>query len=166
MRQILRATRVFAAVVHGRVSGLGIGLACAGLLLGCGTKDAEPPPAQPVQPGYGQPPGAYPAQQPYPAQQQPYPAQQQYPAQQPYPAQPAPGYPAPQPSYPAPATTAPGAAGTAAPMGFPCTNDVPCLAHRCNVAAGRCAFPCQSSSDCMPGFQCITPACIPGAPAQ
>jgi hypothetical protein len=60
---------------------------------------------------------------------------------------------------------------TPAPMAFPCNADATCLSHRCNVQAGRCAWPCQTNNDCNPGFQCVAPACIPamggtGAPTQ
>ncbi len=143
-------------------------IACATVVLGCASKE-EPPPAQPgqPQPGYGQAPSGYPAQQ-YP--QQPYP-QQQYPqGQQQYPQQPAAGYPPPQqPGYPAPAAPAPATTGTTSqpsPIAFPCSTDAQCLSHRCNVAAGKCAWPCQTANDCAPGFQCMAPTCIPGAPAQ
>jgi hypothetical protein len=46
-------------------------------------------------------------------------------------------------------------------MAFPCQNDTTCLAHKCNVQAGRCAWPCQSNNDCQPGFQCMAPQCVP-----
>jgi hypothetical protein len=58
---------------------------------------------------------------------------------------------------------------TPAPMAFPCQADATCLGHRCNTQAGRCAWPCQSANDCQPGFQCISPACVPAmgaAPTQ
>lgn len=138
-------------------------IACAGAVLGCSAKE-DPPPVQPgQQPGYGQQPSGYPAQQQYPQQQYP-----QQPPQQ-YPQQPAAGYPQ-QPGYPAaPAAPAPATTGTTSqpsPIAFPCSTDAQCLSHRCNVAAGKCAWPCQSANDCMPGFQCMAPTCIPGAPAQ
>src|SRR5690606_4943635 len=125
-------------------------------LLGCGGSEPEPqtPPAQATYPypqaTYGQ---QYPQQQ-YPQQQYP---QQQYPQQQ-----------YPQQQYPqAGSPTAPAPAGTMsepAPYSFPCQSDAQCLAHRCNVSAGKCAWPCQSNADCQAGFQCMAPACIPGGP--
>jgi hypothetical protein len=156
MRNFRRGAAVF-SVRSLALTGL---LGCAGVVLGCSAKE-DPPPAQP-QPGYGQQPGGYPAQQ-YPQQQ--YPQQ----PQQPYPQQPAAGYPAQQPGYPAPAAPAPATTGTTSqpsPIAFPCSTDAQCLSHRCNVAAGKCAWPCQTANDCMPGFQCMAPTCIPGAPAQ
>jgi hypothetical protein len=124
----------------------------------CSKNEEQPPPAQPGQyPAYQQQPG-YPAsgqpqqypqqqypQQQYPQQQQPYPAQQQ-----PYPATPAPG--------------APGATSQPSAVAFPCQTDVQCLSHRCNVQVGKCSWPCQTNDDCQPGFQCVTPACVPMLP--
>jgi hypothetical protein len=60
----------------------------------------------------------------------------------------------------------PGAAPAAAlsqpsPLALPCSTDVQCLTHRCNVAAGKCAWPCQTDNDCMPGNACIAPTCLP-----
>lgn len=136
-------------------------------------KDEQPPPVQPgqyqQQPGYPAQPGQqqYPQQQPgYPAQQPGYPAQQPgYPPAQPgYPATtpaPAPGYPA-APASPAPATGAP--TSTPSAVAFPCQTDVQCLSHRCNMQVGKCAWPCQSNDDCQPGFQCVSPACVPALP--
>jgi hypothetical protein len=140
----MRNSRRRAAVFAVRRLALTGSIACAAGVLGCSAKEDPPP----VQPG----------QQQYP--QQP---------QQQYPQQPAPGYPAQQPGYPAPAAPAPAATGTTSqpsPIAFPCSTDAQCLSHRCNVAAGKCAWPCQSANDCMPGFQCMAPTCIPGAPAQ
>jgi hypothetical protein len=136
----------------------------------CSKKDEQPPPAQPGQ--YPQQPGypAQPGQPGYPAQ----PGQPGYPAQQPgYPAQ-QPGYPPatqPAPGYPAAPAPAPGSApATGAPtsqpsaVAFPCQADVQCLSHRCNLQVGKCAWPCQSNDDCQPGFQCVSPACVPALP--
>lgn len=123
------------------------------------TQQAYPPQAaqpgyqQPAQPGYQQ---AAPVQPGYqqPAQPAAQPGYQQPPAQPGYPAQPAPAAPAAAPlSQPSPIAT-------------PCTADAQCLTHRCNVAAGKCAWPCQGSGDCQPGFQCVSPMCIPNMPAQ
>ena len=128
---------------------------------------------QPGQPGYGQQPG-YPQQQPgYPQQQPGYGQQPGYPQQQPgYPPQQQPGYPQQQPGYgqPAPQPTGmPPAGGTAgmnpAPQGVPCTSDAQCVTHKCNTAAGKCSWPCQGPADCAPGMQCLTPICVPSAPA-
>lgn len=47
------------------------------------------------------------------------------------------------------------------PFATPCQGDAPCLTHHCNIAAGKCAFPCQTDNDCMPGNRCIAPACLP-----
>lgn len=125
----------------------------------CSKNEEQPPPAQPGQyPPYQQQPG-YPAsgQQQYPQQQQQYP-QQQYPQQQqPYPAQQQP-----YPAAPAPAT--PGTASQPSAVAFPCQTDVQCLSHRCNVQVGKCSWPCQTNDDCQPGFQCVTPACVPMLP--
>jgi hypothetical protein len=41
---------------------------------------------------------------------------------------------------------------------------VQCLSHRCNLQVGKCAWPCQSNDDCNPGFQCVSPACVPALP--
>lgn len=133
-----------------------LGLAGTCLIGACSKNEEQPPPAQPGQyPAYQQPPA--------PGQQQPYPQQQPgYPAAQPgYPAQPQPGYPAPAP---APAPGAPTSQPSA--VAFPCQTDVQCLSHRCNVQVGKCSWPCQSNDDCQPGFQCVTPACVPALPQQ
>lgn len=29
------------------------------------------------------------------------------------------------------------------------------MTHRCNVRFGKCAFPCRSDIDCVPGAQCF-----------
>ncbi len=107
------------------------------------------------QPGYGQP--QY-GQQPGYGQPQPgYPQQQQ----------PPPGYPQPQPTVATPQpqpTGAPPATATGMnpnPQGFPCTSDAQCGTHHCNVAAGKCSFPCQGPGDCLSGMQCLTPICVP-----
>jgi len=124
------------------------------LALGACKKD-EPPPQNPGgfqqgQPGYGQPYG----QQPGYGQPQPG-----------YPPPTATGYPPPQPTAP-PATTAPPPAAAATgmnpnPQGFPCTSDAQCATHRCNVAAGKCSWPCQTAGDCAAGMQCLVPICVP-----
>jgi hypothetical protein len=92
-------------------------------------------------------------QQPY--GQQPY-GQQPY-GQQPYGQQPygqAPGQYQPPPQQQAPPSG----------LAIPCQNDSICGFHRCNVQAGRCAFPCAASTDCAGGFGCASGLCVPGAP--
>jgi hypothetical protein len=63
----------------------------------------------------------------------------------------------------------PPAGGTAgmnpAPQGLPCTSDAQCVTHKCNTAAGKCSWPCQGPADCAAGMQCLTPICVPSAPA-
>lgn len=142
-----------------RIAALGIAL--SGAIVACSKNEEQPPPAQPGQyPAYQQPGYPPPAgQQPYP--QQPYPQQPGYPAQ--------PGYPPPQqPGYPPQQTPPPGGAPTSQPsaVAFPCQTDIQCLSHRCNLQVGKCAWPCQSNDDCQPGFQCVTPACVPALPQQ
>src|SRR5690606_34441184 len=118
----------------------------AALVTGCGGSEPE---AQTPQQQYPQ--QQYPQQQ-YPQQQYP---QQQYPQQQ-----------YPQQQYPAAAPSA--TMSQPAEYAFPCQSDAQCVAHRCNVAAGKCAWPCQTAADCQPGFQCLSPQCVPalGTPAQ
>jgi len=60
-----------------------------------------------------------------------------------------------------PAATAGAALSTPNPLALPCTMDAHCLTHRCNVTAGKCAWPCQTDNDCMPGNACIAPTCLP-----
>ena len=143
----------------------------------------QQPGQYPQQPGqaYPQQPGQYPQQpgQAYPQQPGQYPQQpgQAYP-QQPgqYPQQPGQAYPpqpAPVPAQPVPGTAQPAPAPGQAPSqggmsepdprAFPCTadGDLVCGAHRCNVAAGKCAWPCQSPADCQPGNQCVATLCVP-----
>jgi hypothetical protein len=52
---------------------------------------------------------------------------------------------------------------TPSPLAFPCTSDAQCLTHRCNVPAGKCAWPCQTPNDCIPPNQCMAGQCIPAA---
>ena len=58
---------------------------------------------------------------------------------------------------PAPASTL----SQPGPLALPCKADVQCLTHHCNLAAGKCAWPCQTDNDCMPGNACIAPTCLP-----
>jgi hypothetical protein len=149
-----------------------MGVTSTCLIAACSKKDETPPAAQPgqypAQQGYPPAAGAeqYPQQPGYPAQQQPgYPAQQQpgYPPQQPgYPSQ----QPAAQPGYPAAPPAAGAPTSQPSPVAFPCQSDIQCLSHRCNVQVGKCSWPCQSNNDCQPGFQCVTPACVPALPQQ
>ncbi|HYQ41394.1 MAG TPA: hypothetical protein VER11_05495 [Polyangiaceae bacterium] len=62
---------------------------------------------------------------------------------------------------PAPATSAAPPLSTPNPLALPCTVDAHCLTHRCNVAAQKCAWPCQTDNDCIPGNTCIAPTCLP-----
>jgi hypothetical protein len=53
------------------------------------------------------------------------------------------------------------------PLAFQCQNDVPCGTHHCNVARGKCAFPCQTAVDCIAPAQCVAGLCIfPVTPAH
>jgi hypothetical protein len=70
-------------------------------------------------------------------------------------------------SPPAPAASA----APASPLAMPCTSDIVCGTHRCNIQAGRCAFPCASNQDCAAGFSCVgaggpTALCAPGGGGQ
>jgi hypothetical protein len=60
---------------------------------------------------------------------------------------------------PAPAELAPMA--VPGPLAFACNDDAPCGTHRCNAQYGKCAFPCQSASDCQAPGQCLAGLCIP-----
>lgn len=89
--------------------------------------------------------------------------------QQPQPLTPATPYPA--GGYP----TAPAAGLPPAPLSPACQQpEGTCGWARCNVAAGRCAFPCNSDAECVQNARCIgagtsfavcAPASIPGMPA-
>ena len=72
---------------------------------------------------------------------------------------------APPPATPVLANSTPGtsaaALSTPSPFALPCTVDANCLTHRCNAAAHKCAWPCQTDNDCMPGNACIAPTCLP-----
>lgn len=110
------------------------------LSFGC-KKDEQPPPQAP--PMY-----APPAPAPAPAPVAPAPA----------PAAPAP---APAPAAPGAAPATPGALSTPSPMALACTADANCLTHRCNTQFGKCAWPCQTDTDCNPGNRCMAGACVP-----
>jgi hypothetical protein len=144
------------------ISAAVVGLVTLGLCAAaCGKKDEAPPPQQPAataqpyggQPGYGQPGYGQPG---YGQPQQGYP-QQGYPQQQP--GQPMPGQ---QPGM------APGGGqmATPGPLALPCQNDSGCGTHRCNTQFGKCAYPCQTDTDCIQGSTCFAAAgalatCIP-----
>lgn len=84
---------------------------------------------------------------------------------QPQPLTPATGYPA---AYP----TAPAAGLPPSPLSPACQQlEGTCAWARCNMTAGRCAFPCGSDSDCIQNARCIgagtalavcAPANVPG----
>jgi hypothetical protein len=119
----------------------------------CGGSDPQPAAAPSATYQYPPPQGQYPQQQPYP--------QQQYPQQQPYPQQ---QYP--QPTATAPAPAASGTMAPPGPLALPCQNDGACGLHRCNVPAGKCAFPCQTAVDCANGNQCMMGVCAPKPPGS
>jgi hypothetical protein len=75
------------------------------------------------------------------------------------------------PAYTPPPTAptgAPPAAGgqmaVPGPVAFQCTNDVPCGTHHCNVQYGKCAFPCQTNTDCITPNSCMMGLCVPQMP--
>jgi predicted small lipoprotein YifL len=121
-------------------------------LAGCKKEDETPPANQAMQ--------QYPQQQ-YPQQQYPqqqYPQQQQPVAQQPVAQQPA----AQQPAAQQPAAAA--ASPTPSPLATPCKTDAECIGAKCNVAAGKCQFPCGSNNDCQSGWACnlqLGQVCMP-----
>jgi hypothetical protein len=109
-------------------------------------------------------PGVYPTGAPgssYGGQQGPNPSAPVYPTATAQGLQPMPG-----------AGAAPAAGGAMAvpgPAALPCTNDAMCMTHRCNTQYGKCAFPCESDSDCIQGAFCFKSAistCLPKAPGQ
>jgi hypothetical protein len=116
------------------------------IYVGCKKEEDSPPPQAPSP----YPPATYPQPAPAPA-----------PAPAPTVAAPVPAptaAPAPTPGQPA----ATGGLSTPSPMALPCTADANCLTHRCNTAAGKCAWPCQTNNDCNPGNHCLGGACVPG----
>jgi hypothetical protein len=136
------------------ISAVVVGFVTLGLCVAACGKDETPPPATPAptaqpygQPGYGQPGyGQPPPQQGYPQQQTGYPQQQ----------------PGTQPGM-APAG---GQMATPGPLALPCQNDSGCGTHRCNTQFGKCAYPCQTDTDCIQGSTCFAAAgalatCIP-----
>jgi hypothetical protein len=117
-----------------KIFGTALLMGLGALPLGC-KKDEQPAPQQPINTAYP-PPTAQPTQ---------------------------PTQPAPAPTVPAPAPTTAATLSTPSPMALPCTADANCLTHRCNTAAGKCAWPCQADTDCNPGNRCMGGACIPSA---
>jgi hypothetical protein len=139
------------------LTGSVIATAIALAALGACKKD-EPPPQNPQgfqqgQPGYGQP--GYPPPQPGYPPPQPTAYPQPMPTQQPMP----------QPTAAPPVTAAPTTGMNPSPQGVPCTTDAQCLTHKCNVAAGKCSWPCQGPADCAAGMQCLAPICVPSVGA-
>ncbi len=128
------------------------------LVVACGPKTppAGTAPTATAYPGYPPPGGQYP--------QQPGAAYPGAPGAAPGYATAAPGQMPPgQPGAPgAPTATAPMA--TPGPLAFACQNDVPCGTHHCNTQYGKCAFPCQSASDCIAPNQCMAGLCVPLPP--
>jgi hypothetical protein len=161
--------RASSVLAFSLVSVLGLGVACGG-----GTANTQASTASSAS----APPGGYPPGYPgAPAQQYPpgYPAQPGYAAQPAYPPPQqtaAPGYPAPAQTAPAPGMAPAAPAATGAPMSapgllaLPCQNDSTCGLHHCNTQFGKCAFPCQTPTDCVSGGQCVMGVCLPGGPAQ
>jgi len=121
-------------------------------LLALGCKSEEPAqqggyPQQPQPAGVGQPP-AQPGYQPAAA-----PAPVAAPAAAP---------------APAPVAAAPAAAPLSppGPLAPPCTADGQCGTAHCNVAAGKCVFPCVTANDCIAPNQCQVGVCLPAMPGQ
>src|SRR5688500_3602413 len=121
-----------------------VGFVTLGLCAAACVRKDETPPAQTLaasaeadgQPvygerGYGQPQQGYPQQGGYPPQQGGYARQQ--PGQQPGMA------------------PAGGQMATPGPLALPCQNDSGCGTHRCNTQFGKCAYPCQTDTDCIQG---------------
>ena len=68
----------------------------------------------------------------------------------------APTTPAPTIGGPAASALAPSAALAApGPAALACTDDSVCGTHRCNVAVGKCAFPCAGDVDCVASASCV-----------
>jgi hypothetical protein len=79
-----------------------------------------------------------------------------------------PGYPpaatAPPMGMPPPGPTGSGTMAVPGPIAFQCKDDVPCGTHHCNLQYGKCAFPCQSATDCIPPNSCVAGLCVPAPP--
>ena len=102
----------------------------------CKKEEEAPPPTQAgmMQPGYQQPAAAQPTYATQPAAAQPA-------AAQPAAAQPA-------------AAAAPAASPAPNALATVCKADAECIGAKCNVAAGKCQFPCGSNNDCQAGWAC------------
>jgi hypothetical protein len=53
------------------------------------------------------------------------------------------------------------------PAAAACTDDAACVHHRCNLAYGKCAFPCVTDADCAHGticFKSVISTCQPRPP--
>jgi len=141
-------------------AGLVLALAGLGLLtVACEREEPEDPSGYGQQPTgydqYGNPvygqPGQQGQQPGYQQQPQPYGQQPGYQQQpQPYGQQPAP-----QPTQAQPS-----------PLALPCQSDFTCGTHKCNLQAGKCAFPCANAqTDCAAGMGCMNGLCVPGGAA-
>jgi hypothetical protein len=56
---------------------------------------------------------------------------------------------------------------TPGPLALPCQSDLVCGLHHCNMQYGKCAFPCQTSADCVAPNTCNTAlagVCTPQLP--
>lgn len=123
------------------------------VITACGPKNTQQPGTTPTATAY---PGGYP-----PPQGQ-YPQGGAYPPATAAPTYAAPGQPMPGPTGPTgPAPTSGAPMATPGPLAFTCQNDVPCGTHHCNTQYGKCAFPCQSASDCITPNQCLAGFCVP-----
>jgi hypothetical protein len=67
---------------------------------------------------------------------------------------------------PMPSPAAPGQMAAPGALASQCQNDLPCGTHRCNVAYGKCAFPCQTNVDCLAPNTCMTGFCVPAPVLQ
>jgi hypothetical protein len=136
-----------------------------GVVGGCKKQDETPPSTAPSATA------AYPAYQNYPA---PQPTYARAPAAPPptynqSPPPPVATQPPPVAASPAPVPTpsaAPGQMAVPGTLAFQCQNDVPCGTHHCNVAYGKCAFPCQSNVDCLAPNTCMMGFCVPAPITQ
>jgi hypothetical protein len=134
----LFSPRIQEAILNKLVAALVCIVSAPLMVLGCGSRDEEPE-YPPGQPGYGQPQPGY--------------------------GQPQPGYGQPQPGYGQPPPGQPAAPmAPANPLAPACQNDAPCGTAKCNLATGKCSWPCASGADCLPGNGCALGVCVPGVP--